>query len=315
MKDLSVAIIGAGRMGREHIKAFRAVPGVQVTGLLSRTHEKAVALASEFDIPHVAGSIAELNNQTKADLVVVAVPELEANQIAKQCFQYDWAVLLEKPAGYDLMDAHDIAEAALRSTKPVYVGLNRRFYSSSMQIRERLDAKSADKRFIHIQDQQSFEEARACQHPEKVVQKFMYANSIHTIDLIRFFARGEITKVVPVAPWKKEETQIVISYVEFDSGDHALYEGIWKGPGPWACSVSTPSVRWTMQPLEKARFQNVNERTVHDLSLDDIDQQFKAGFYIQAIEVCKGVRGEANRAITLKDSLKTMDLIHRIFGE
>lgn len=186
MKSLSVAIIGAGRMGREHIKAFQAIPGVQVVGLLSRTYEKAAALASEFGIPYVAETIEELNKQTGADLVVVAVPELEANQVAKKCFQYHWAVLLEKPAGYDLMDAHDIAEAALTASGPVYVGLNRRFYCSSMQIRKDLDSKNADKRFIHIQDQQSFEEARSCMHPEKVVQKFMYANSIHTIDLIRF---------------------------------------------------------------------------------------------------------------------------------
>ncbi|HAU1654752.1 Gfo/Idh/MocA family protein [Legionella pneumophila] len=315
MKSLSVAIIGAGRMGREHIKAFKAIPGVQVVGLLSRTYEKAAALASEFGIPYVAETIEELNKQTGADLVVVAVPELEANQVAKKCFQYHWAVLLEKPAGYDLMDAHDIAEAALTANGPIYVGLNRRFYCSSVQIRKDLDSKSADKRFIHIQDQQSFEEARSCLHPEKIVQKFMYANSIHTIDLIRFFARGEVTKIVPVAPWKKEQTEIVISYVEFDSGDRALYECIWKGPGPWACSVSTPSIRWTMQPLEKARYQNANERIVHDLTLDDIDQQFKAGFYKQAEEVCKGVRGQESHAISLKDSLKTMNLIYQIYGE
>ena len=42
----------------------------------------------------------------------MAVPELEANRVAKRCFEHDWAVLMEKPAGYDLADAEDIAAAA-----------------------------------------------------------------------------------------------------------------------------------------------------------------------------------------------------------
>ncbi|CAM3026297.1 Gfo/Idh/MocA family protein [Legionella worsleiensis] len=314
MNELNIAVIGAGKMGREHIKAFQAIEGVNVTGLLSRTLEKAHALAKEFNIPCVAQSVDELHQKSQADLVVVAVPELEANQVAKHCFQYQWAVLLEKPAGYDLKDAYDIAEAALTTNKPVYVGLNRRFYASAMTILDDLNSRQDDCRYIHIQDQQSYTEARACNHPEEVVQKFMYANSIHTIDLIRYFARGGVTKVVPILPWKKEETQIFMSYVEFDSGDKALYECIWKGPGPWACAVSTPHKRWTMQPLEQARYQNINERVVHDAALDDADRQYKAGFYKQAVEVCNGIRGLPSKAITINDSLKTMELIHQMYG-
>lgn len=314
MQELNIAIIGAGKMGREHIRAFQAIPGVKVTGILSRTFANAETMAKEFNIACVAQSIDELHEKTHADLVVVAVPELEANHIAKKCFQFNWAVLLEKPAGYDFKDAQDIAEAALTTTRPVYVGLNRRFYSSAMAILDDLNSREADSRYIHIQDQQSYAEARSCHHPEQVVEKFMYANSIHTIDLIRYFARGEVTKVVPVLPWKKQDTQVFISYVEFDSGDKALYECIWNGPGPWACAVSTPNKRWTMQPLEKARYQNVNERAVHEVVLDEVDQQYKAGFYKQALEVCHGVRGLPCHAITLQDSLKTMELIYKMYG-
>lgn len=313
MDCLHVAIVGAGKMGREHIKAFQAIDGVKVAGLFSRTKENAEQVAMEYKIPFVADSISELYEKTSADLVVVAVPELQANQVAKACFQYNWTVLLEKPAGYDLMDANDIAEAALQSKRPVFVGLNRRFYSSSLTILDDLASISSDKRFIHIQDQQSFEEARSCLHPEEIVQKFMYANSIHVIDLIRLFARGEVTKVQPVLPWQKEKSQVVISSIEFDSGDKALYECIWQGPGPWACSISTPSRRWTMQPLEKARFQNANERITHEVNTDVIDQQFKAGFYRQAQEILKAIRGEKNQAITIQESLKTMELISKIY--
>ncbi|WED41910.1 Gfo/Idh/MocA family protein [Legionella cardiaca] len=314
MNGLNVAVIGAGKMGREHIKAFQAIKGIKVTGLFSRTKATAEQLAKEYNIPLVADSISELYEKSAADLVIVAVPELQANQIAKACFQYNWNILLEKPAGYDLLDANDIAEAARQAKGQVFVALNRRFYSSSLTILDDLNANRDAKRYIHIQDQQSFAEARACLHPEEVVQKFMYANSIHVIDLIRCFARGEVINVHSVLPWQKEKSQVVVSFIEFDSGDKALYECIWQGPGPWTCSVSTPNRRWSMQPLEKARFQNANERISHEVEMDVIDQQYKAGFYRQAQEVCKAIQGEKSQAITIEQSLKTMELINKIYG-
>lgn len=313
MNTLNVAIIGAGNMAREHIKAFQALKNVKVNAIYSRTRDRAEKLAQEFSIDIIADSISELYGKSQANLVIVTVPELQANQVAKACFQHPWAVLLEKPAGYDLFDASDIAEAALGTKYPVLVAFNRRFYSSALAILDDLNSRD-ESRYIHIQDQQSFEEARRYNHPEEVVQKFMYANSIHTIDLIRFFGRGDLTNVQPVIPWQKEKSQIVLCYLEFSSGDKAVYEGIWQGPGPWACAVSTPTRRWTMQPLEKACFQNANERQLHELAKADVDQQYKAGFYRQAEEVCKAVRGEPSQAVTIQESLTTMQMIYKMFG-
>lgn len=312
MKTIHIAIIGAGTMARQHILAFQDQANVKIQAIHSRTRSKAEVLAQEFNIPIVANSITELYEQSKAQLVIVCVPELQANAVAKACFKLNWTVLLEKPAGYHWLDANDIAEAALQAPQAVFVAFNRRFYQSALSIAADLNARD-EPRYIRVQDQQNFSEARAHQHPEEVVQKFMYANSIHVIDLICYFARGNITKVVPIVPWQGDATQIMLGYVEFDSGDKALYEGIWQGPGPWACSISTPSRRWEMRPLEKAIVQNKNERTLSETASDPLDTSYKAGFYRQAEEICKAVRGEKNQAVSIQESLKTMELIHKLF--
>jgi predicted dehydrogenase len=308
-----VAIIGAGSMAREHIRAFSALPGVSVTGLYSRTRARAEALATEFGIGSVCDDIPSLKSKSAADLVVVAVPEISANAVAKATFLEDWAVLLEKPAGYDLADALDIADAASRRRKPVLVGFNRRFYSSTMAVLADLDSRN-ELRYAHIQDQQSFAEARRYNHPEPVVQKFMYANSIHVIDMMRALCRGNVVEVKQIMPWRGEETEVVLSHVAFDSGDSALYEGLWKGPGPWTCSVSTPSRRWMLQPLERAAFQNANERKQNPVEPDAADVDYKAGFLRQAEAVLGAARGAKTRAVGIAESLQTMQLINRIFG-
>jgi predicted dehydrogenase len=314
MRDVSVAIVGAGGMAREHAKAFAALPGVTVAGLTSRTRAKADALAGELGIAVVADSIDQLQARTNADLVVITVPELSANPVAINAFTHPWAVLMEKPAGYDLADAEQIAAAARGRSAPVMVGLNRRFYSSSRTIKADLETRPDEKRFIHVQDQQSYAEARRYNHPPQVVEKFMYANSIHLIDLIPFFGRGAVTRVQAITPWRGEQTEVMLAYVEFDSGDTALYEGLWKGPGPWAANVSTPGKRWIMQPLEDATYQNAGERARHTIERADEDKQFKAGFLLQARAVVARLRGEASEIPSIDDSLQTMRLINQMFG-
>jgi predicted dehydrogenase len=314
MRDVSVAIVGAGGMAREHAKAFAAVPGVKVSGITSRTRAKADALAAEMGIATVTDSIDELEKQTNADLLVITVPELSANPVAMNAFRHPWAVLMEKPAGYDLADAEKIPAAARGRKAPVMVGLNRRFYSSSRTIKSDLETRPDEKRFIHVQDQQSYAEARRYNHPPQVVEKFMYANSIHIIDLIPFFGRGKVSRVQQVTPWKGEETEVMLAYVEFDSGDTALYEGLWKGHGPWAANVSTPGKRWIMQPLEDAIYQNANERARHTIERADEDKQYKAGFLLQARAAVARVRGEASEIPSIDDSLQTMKLINAMFG-
>ena len=71
--DCKVVVIGAGYMAREHTRAFQDVPGVQVTGVLSRTQARAEALAVEFNIPAVCTSVEELYEKTLATRKVRAI--------------------------------------------------------------------------------------------------------------------------------------------------------------------------------------------------------------------------------------------------
>ena len=94
-----VAILGAGRMAREHARAFQSIPGIRVAGIYSRTRTRAEALAQELGIDAVYDSVDDLYRGTQADLAVVAVSELAMKETGIRCLQYPWFILLEKPAG------------------------------------------------------------------------------------------------------------------------------------------------------------------------------------------------------------------------
>lgn len=304
---MKVACIGAGSMAREHLKAFGAIPGVTLAGVFSRTRPRAEALANELGVAEVHDSIAALA-ATGADLVVVTVTELSMRAIALACFKHPWTVLLEKPAGYDLADAEAIAAA---SRDRVYVALNRRFLHSTRTALEDL-ASNSGPRFVHVQDQESQEQARQIGHPPAVVDNWMYANSVHVVDYLRVFGRGKVTRVTPVVPWTPT-APVNVATVEFDSGDRGLYTGIWQGPGPWAVTVTTPAKRWEMRPLESASFQLAGERKLNPVEAQAWDRDFKPGFRLQAEEAIAAASGKPTRLPTLADSLETMRLISAIF--
>lgn len=314
MKSCKVAFVGAGYMASEHMKAFSGIAGVELVGVFSRTRDRAEKLAADYRGMKVCASIADLYQQTGADIVVVTVIELSMNETATECFAYPWKVLLEKPAGYNLPDAAAILEAARRNSRDVYVALNRRAYSSTGMALSRLQ-ENAGQRFVKVQDQQD-QEAMLNIHktPPLVVENFMYANSIHMIDYFRVFARGAITKVTPVVPWNPKKPGIVIAHIEFSSGDIGLYEGIWNGPGPWAVTVNTPQERLEMRPLEQVSVQARGERKLVTLQADPIDAEFKPGLRKQALAAVAVVRGEAASLPTLEDSFQSMLLVAQIFG-
>ena len=313
-KDIcKVAIVGAGYMAREHIRAFQDITGVQIVGIYSRTRSRAESLAIECSIPSVCDSVSELFEITQAHLVIVTVPELAMNAVSRTCFEYPWTILLEKPVGYNLSDAEDIEVAALANNRRVYVALNRRHYSSTEIVLSDLRVLSGP-RFIRVQDQQDQASALMAGQPKTVVDNWMYANSIHVIDYFLLLGRGKVCAVEPIIPWTPDDPRYVVAKISFDSGDVGLYEGIWSGPGPWAVSVNTPAKRWEMRPLEQAAFQMAGQRKLEVVESHLWDTQFKPGLRLQAEKAVAAAKGAANDLPTLQNAMESMRLVRAIFG-
>lgn len=299
-------------MAREHARAFADVPGVTLAGIHSRTRARAEALAGEFGIEAVCDSVDELREKSAAGLVVVAVPVLATAELAVACMAHSWTVLLEKPAGLDIAEARALARAAGTAEARMFVALNRRFYGATRAALDDL-SRSDHPRFIHVQDQQDLAQVRAQGQPERVVENWMYANSVHLVDYFTTFGRGGVKDVRVIEPWRGEDTPVVLAYVTFESGDRGLYEGIWKGPGPWAVSVTTPGRRWKMRPLESASYQNAGERTLNETVPDAWDRDFKPGLRRQAEMAVRAAMGQESDLPDLAQSLQTMELIEAIF--
>jgi predicted dehydrogenase len=312
-ESCKVAFVGAGYMTTEHIKAFKDVPGVALTGIHSRTQTRAEALALESGVSNVCGSIAELYKTTQAELVVISVPELSVREVCLDAFKYPWTCLIEKPAGYDLADAEHILNGAAKLNRHAFVALNRRHHSSTRLVLEDINQQNGS-RLIHVYDQQDQILARKAGQPELVVKNWMYANSIHVIDYFNLLGRGQIVSVTPVIEWTPDNPLFVVAKITFDSGDIGIYEAVWNGPGPWAVTVTTQKKRWEMRPLEQAMVQPYGSRKLEPVATHEWDTRFKPGLRVQAEEAVKAALGQPNNLPSLVDAMISMKLVEAIYG-
>ena len=313
LKLIRVAVVGAGYMAFEHLRAFNACSDVQLVGICSRTIERAQNLADSYPSMKVSKSIEELYESSSPDLVVIAVPELACRSVCEQAFKYPWTLLVEKPVGHTLFEARQIERLALSHQAKVYVALNRRFYGSTLQLQQALMGNSST-RIVTILDQEDPASALAAGQPVDVVNHWMYANSIHLIDYFSQLCRGDHLTTQVLTPWNPESPGPVIAQLHFSSGDVGLYQAVWNAPGPWSVAVCTPSLRCELRPLEHLTLQVAGSRQSQLQPADPLDQQYKPGLLRQAEAAVQTVLGQQTTLPSLAEANRSMALVASIYG-
>jgi len=310
-----VAIIGAGYMAKEHIRAFQDIHNVEISGIYSRTYFKAENIALNTNIKYVARSIEDLYNNTNANIVIITVNVDKIFEVSLECFKYPWVCLIEKPAGYNLNEAKLLNQYAVEQNKQVFVALNRRHYSSTNKALCELKGIISP-RIVKIIDQEDIKDPIRLGHPPHIIDNWMYANSIHLIDYFKIFCRGNLLNVTHEVEWNSTNPFYMLTKLEYDTGDLGIYEAVWNAPGPWSVNIITKDKRVEMSPLEKVYIQDYGSRVKKELEVDQWDTQFKPGLRLQAQILINSLNGiESNKLPTLSDSIETMTLINKIYKQ
>lgn len=298
-------------MATEHARAFSAIDGVTIVGVVGRSKKRAQALA-QFNGCVAFDDIETMYRETKADAVVVAVPELACRAICEEVFAHPWVSLLEKPVGLNYQEARHLDEFSKQQKRKAFVGLNRRSYHATREA-QKLLTESESPRFILVHDTQDTDAARQSGQPEQVVRNWMFANSIHLIDYIRQFGRGDVVAIDVPLTFDAENPHSVSATVRFSSGDRAVYFGAWNVPGPWYVTVANETVRIELRPLEELSFQRRGERALTPIQGCKTDIDFKPGLYFQARQFVNAIHGNANCLTTLGEATETMRLVNQIY--
>jgi predicted dehydrogenase len=119
MKELRLAVVGVGHLGRHHARVAASLSGVAMVGVHDHHPGRAEEIAREFSLPilpdleSVAG---------EAEAVVVATPTVTHAEIAGFFLDRGLHVLVEKPIAASVSEADDLLARASRARRVLQVG-------------------------------------------------------------------------------------------------------------------------------------------------------------------------------------------------
>lgn len=124
MARLPIAVVGAGAIGRSHVKYIHASDQCELAAIADPA-PAAVALAAEFGVPYFA-NLDQMLARIRPAGAIVATPNVAHVPNALACLARDVPVLVEKPIADTVADAEKLVAAARKARLPLLVGHHRR---------------------------------------------------------------------------------------------------------------------------------------------------------------------------------------------
>jgi myo-inositol 2-dehydrogenase/D-chiro-inositol 1-dehydrogenase len=132
---ISIAVIGAGRIGQIHARNVAAHPGAQLVGVADVDADAAQRLAAECG----AGAMT-LDAAFAADAVMICSPTPTHADYIERAATAGRAIFCEKPIDLSVPRVRACLDAVRRTGVPLMVGFNRRFDPHFAALKRRLDA-------------------------------------------------------------------------------------------------------------------------------------------------------------------------------
>jgi myo-inositol 2-dehydrogenase/D-chiro-inositol 1-dehydrogenase len=131
-----LGLVGAGRMGRTHLRALASSRAVAITAIAERLAESRSTLTQDGLSVHA--SVAEMLASTSLDGVLVAAPSDQHLSIIEEIATSGLPILCEKPCGLTSWQALKAAEIAAAAGVRLQVAYWRRFVPALMALRDRV---------------------------------------------------------------------------------------------------------------------------------------------------------------------------------
>jgi myo-inositol 2-dehydrogenase/D-chiro-inositol 1-dehydrogenase len=217
---LGVAVIGAGRMGADHVRRINEViSGARVTAVVDIDAERVKAIADGIDGCTAYTDPAAAMAAEDVDAVLIASPGPAHEAALLTAFEHDLPVLCEKPLTPDAASALRVMEAEQKlGHRRVQVGFMRRYDAEYMKLKALLDSGELGRPLMLHNRHRNAEVL-----PYFTNQMLINDSVVHEMDVVRWLLDHEITAVTVLrpkpssnAPEALEDPQFVI--FETDGG-------------------------------------------------------------------------------------------------
>ncbi|MDP6358875.1 MAG: Gfo/Idh/MocA family oxidoreductase [Planctomycetota bacterium] len=316
MKNLNIAVLGAGNIAQQHLPVLKDLPEIGSITLVDSDPETLQQTADRFEIDRRLSSVDDLKSDS-LDAVFVLVSVLAVHEVASRFLSAGIPTFLEKPPGIHTWQTQELADLARENSTLAMVGVNRRFYSTSMAARKTA-LTAGPIQTVTVDAHEDIQRVRnGTKFPPEVLHRWSAANGIHALDMIRFFG-GDVSSVISIQ--HKVEGEMPDAHgalIEFENGALGRAGMDWFGPGGHRFEIRTAGMTLTSSPGYRTVTVQERDKDRFLLEYDEIDRNYKAGFFRQDSTFIRCVQTGGPLpfpACDLDDAVKTMQLIDEISG-
>jgi myo-inositol 2-dehydrogenase/D-chiro-inositol 1-dehydrogenase len=195
---VELALVGAGRMGRMHLRALDPADGrtaaVRVTDVVEPTEAARAALRDREYRLHV--TLGDLLASRRPDGILVAAPTDRHTEVARAALAAGVPVLCEKPAGLTWQEVEKTGRVAADRGVAFQVAYWRRFVPAMVALRERIVAGQLGQ-ILHIVCAQWDGAPPPAQFRHSSGGAFVDMG-VHEFDVIRWLTGQSVASVVAV---------------------------------------------------------------------------------------------------------------------
>jgi UDP-N-acetylglucosamine 3-dehydrogenase len=207
---IKVGVIGLGAMGKNHVRVYSEMPGVELVGIADKDNDLANTMAEKFNTTPF-DNYKELLKK-KLDAVSIVVPTSLHSKLAVEATRAGVNVLVEKPIAGTLDEAEEIITAARDNNVKLMVGHIERFNPAVSIIKREIADCKVD--LVEI--------TRIGPFPPRIKDVGVVIDSaIHDIDLIRYLTGSEFKKAYSLTS-KNESKHEDVALLIFEMANGVL---------------------------------------------------------------------------------------------
>lgn len=135
MRNMNVAVIGVGQMGRTHVRTYSSMSNVSLVAISDINVPLGESIAKEFKTKFYK-DYREMLKAEKVDAVSICVPTAFHYEVAKYTVNNKINTLLEKPITMDVKEGYDLLLKAKKNKVKFLVGHIERFNPAVIKVKE-----------------------------------------------------------------------------------------------------------------------------------------------------------------------------------
>lgn len=202
---LKIGVLGAGHLGKIHLKQIKEIPEYQLTGFYDSDAAVAEKVSKEFNIPAFPTALELIKNVDVVDIVVPTIAHYEYATIALRQFKH---VFIEKPLAGTTEEAKALVALAREANVRTQVGHVERFNPAFLAVKDRCD----NPMFIEAHRLAQF-------NPRGTDVSVILDLMIHDIDIILSLVKSDVKRISASGVSVVSDTpDIANARIEFDNG-------------------------------------------------------------------------------------------------